>query len=124
MDTRREQLRAAKQRQRSKERQAGYGLYQLKLPLALREKLKAGMRDPRFVRRLFAFLNNEVVKVDDYPNLALLCWNQHMQHVTRRDAFDLYERNWRLLDDAALGQHERAFIDELTQEFGRGVVNA
>ena len=124
MDTRRAQLRAAKQRQRSKERRAGYGLYQLKLPLALREKLKAGMRDPQFVHRLHAFLNHEVVKVEDYPNLALLCWNQHMKHVTRSDAFDLYERNWRLLDDAELSDHERAFIEELTREFGRGVVNA
>jgi hypothetical protein len=124
MDTRREQLRAAKHRQRLKERQAGIGLYQIKLPFALREKLKTGMQDRRFVQRFFAFLNAEIINIDEYPNLALLCWNTNMKHMTRREAFDLYERNWRLLDDTDLQDHERTFMDELTQEFGRGVVNA
>ncbi len=124
MDTRREQLRTAKHRQRLKERQAGIGLYQIKLPFALREKLKTGMRDQRFVERFFTFLNAEVINIDRYPNLALLCWNRNVEYMTRREAFDLYERNWRLVDDAGLLDHERTFIDELTQEFGRGVFNA
>ena len=124
MDTRRDQLRAAKHRQRLKERQAGIGLYQIKLPIRLREKLKSGMRDDRFVQRFFAFLDHEIIDVDDYPNLALLCWNLRVKVMTRQEAFELYERNWRLLDGNDLPDEERMFIDELTTEFGRGVFNA
>ena len=124
MSTRRDQLRAAKHRQRLKEKQAGIGVYQIKLPHRLREKLKTGMQDEQFVQRFFAFLNHEIVEVDEYPSLALLCWNLRVNCITRRDAFELYERNWRLLDGNDLPDHERTFIDELTVEFGRGVFNA
>ena len=63
-----------------------------------------------------------MVRVDEYPNLKLL--NLKAPYVTRRDAFSLYERNWRLVDHAAASAHERAFIDDLAREFGRGLINA
>ena len=65
-----------------------------------------------------------MVRVDEYPNLKLLCWNLKAPCVTRREAFSLYERNWRLVDHAAASAHERAFIDDLAREFGRGLINA
>ena len=65
-----------------------------------------------------------MVRIDEYPNLALLCWNLEAPYVTRRDAFSLYERNWRLVDRDAAPEHERAFIDDLATEFGRGLINA
>ena len=65
-----------------------------------------------------------MVRVDEYPNLKLLCWNLKAPYVTRREAFSLYERNWRLVDHAAASAHERAFIDDLAREFGRGLINA
>ena len=92
MNGRREQPRAAKQRQRSGDD---------------RDDVPGGM-----------------VRVDDYPNLRLLCWNLSAPYVTRRDAFSLYERNWRLVDHATAPAHERAFIDDLAREFGRGLINA
>ena len=52
-----------------------------------------------------------MVRVDEYPNLELLCWNLEAPYVARRDAFSLYERNWRLVDRDAAPEHERAFID-------------
>ena len=124
MQTRQEQLRAAKRRQRSKDRKAGKGLYQVKLPIAFCDRLKAGMSDPDFVRRFCAFLQHEIIRVDDYPNLSLICWNRELEYMTREHAFKLYERNWRLVDDASLLDDERALIRQLTDEFGRGVINA
>ena len=124
MELRREQLRVAKRRQRAKERQAGFGLYQVKLAVQYRDRLKAGMQDERFIQDFCGFLKHEIVSIDEYPNLALLCWNQDVLYMTRREAFDLYERNWRLVDDASLEDHERGFIDELVREFGQGVINA
>ena len=41
-----------------------------------------------------------LVRVADYPNLKLLCWNVEAPCITRRNAFALYERNWRLVDVA------------------------
>ena len=65
-----------------------------------------------------------MVRVADYPNLALLCWNIKAPCVTRRNAFALYERNWRLVDVAGAPEHERVLIDDLAREFGRGLINA
>ena len=73
----------------------------------------AGSSDPR-----------GLVRVADYPNLELLCWNIGSACVTRRNAFALYERNWRLVDVAGAPEHERALIDDLAREFGRGLINA
>lgn len=65
-----------------------------------------------------------VVRVADFPNLALLCWNVEAPCITRRNAFALYERCWRLVDLAGAPEHERALIDDLAREFGRGLINA
>lgn len=82
------------------------------------------MKDAHFVERFAAFLQHELVRVDDYPGLKLLCWNLHVQYVTREDAFKLYERNWRMFDEHGLDTHERALLRELKDEFGRGFINA
>ena len=125
MDTRRtEQVRAAKRRQRQRDRIDGWKLYQIKLPADLCERLKAGMREAAFVDRLHAFLQRELLLVDDYPGLKLLCWNRHLPYITRRDAFALYERNWRFVDLPGAPDRERMLIDDLAREFGNGLINA
>ena len=125
MDTRRaEQVRAAKRRQRQRDRADGWKLYQVKLPADLCERLKAGMRESAFVDRLHALLRQELLLVDDYPGLKLLCWNRHTPYITRQDAFALYERNWRFVDLASTPDSERALIDDLAREFGNGLINA
>ena len=65
-----------------------------------------------------------MVQVDDYPNLRLLCWNVGTRCISRKHAFALYERNWRWLDVARAPDPERALIDDLAREFGRGLINA
>ena len=64
------------------------------------------------------------IEVEPYPNLKLLCWNLAVARITRRDAFAIYERNWRWIDAASTPAHERAFIDGLAEEFGGGLINA
>ena len=123
MDTRRDQLRSAKRRQRSRERAAGQVLYQVRLPAALRDRLKAGMRSAAFVKRFHAFLRHEVIRVADHPQLALLCWSLDVEYLAREDAFRLYERNWRLVDEGSLEPAERALVDALATEFGRSLLN-
>ncbi len=124
MDRRRKQLRVAKQKQRLKDRQAGFGLYQIKLPLPFLDRLKTGMHSDAFVQRLCEFLNHEMVRISAHPNLALLCWNRASGYVPREEAFRLYESNWRHVDEEAMPEQERALIDALKKDFGEGVVNA
>ena len=64
------------------------------------------------------------VDVAAYPTLELLCWNLAEPRLTRRDAFAIYERNWRWIDTAGTPAHERAFIESLAEEFGGGLINA
>ena len=124
MDPRRaEQVRTAKRRQRQRDRSDGWKLYQIKLPADLCDRLRTGMREPAFVDRLHALLRYELLVIDDYPSLKLLCWNRRTPYITRRDAFALYERNWRLVDLASTPDSERALIDELAREFGNGLIN-
>ena len=64
------------------------------------------------------------VDVASYPTLELLCRNLAEPRLTRRDAFAIYERNWRWIDTAGTPAHERAFIESLAEEFGGGLINA
>lgn len=55
----------------------------------------------------------------DYPQLARLAWAyQGATEVTAAEALNLYERNWRHIDQAALAPHERALIDGLAASLG------
>jgi len=118
------QLRSAKRRQRLKERDAGLDLYQIRLPVPICNRLRTGMQDPEFVQRLQDYIAHEIIEAAVFPNLALLIWNRDVEYLTRKDAFQLYERNWRHIDEKNIPAHERALIDQLNQEFGRGVINA
>jgi hypothetical protein len=122
--TRAEQLRAAKQRQRARDKAEGLGFYQVKLPLELIEKLKAGMSRETFPVRLANFIDVELIEPGKYKALGLLCWNRNQNFVTRDEAFQIYERNWRHVDESDLDLKELALISSLKTEFGRGVINA
>lgn len=55
----------------------------------------------------------------EHPQLARLAW-QHggAAEVTPTEALNLYERNWRHIDQAALSPHERALIHSLVTSLG------
>jgi hypothetical protein len=64
------------------------------------------------------------LRLTDYPQLQLIAWNRSVDAlIEEEEAFALYERNWRYVDEAALLPHERQLIAHLTQAFGHGVMN-
>jgi hypothetical protein len=121
--TRAEQLRRAKQAQRERVRALGLVHYQIELPRADAERLKAGVRQPDFAQRFKAFLDETVIAVDAYANLKALCWNRDARYLGAAEAFRLYERNWRHIDHSNMTGAERALIARLAQRFGNGVLN-
>lgn len=121
--TRTEQLRNAKRAQRERDREQGLVLYQAKLHEPTAKRLRAAFGIPGFEEQLRQYLNEVVIDVDEFPNLKLLCWNRTGKYVADRDAFGLYERNWRFVDTRHLSELERALIDRLATKYGNGVLN-
>ena len=124
VEHRKSQLREAKQRQRERDRAAGLVLYQTKLPQHLARRLKAGLNNPAFRKQFSTFLETELIEVSEFQQLKQLCWNLKAEFITRADAFAIYERNWRFIDQLALEPNEHNLIDELVEELGNGVINA
>jgi hypothetical protein len=122
-ERRREQLRRAKRAQRERERAAGLVTLPLKLPARLAERLRRAAALPGFEGNLGKFLDEALVKVADYENLAGLCWNRSERYLGAEEAFRLYERNWRFVDQARMRPAERALIERLAARFGNGVLN-
>lgn len=57
----------------------------------------------------------------DYPQLKQLAWQvQGADTLSPKEALDIYERNWRHLDEQALTLHERQLIDALRLAFEGG----
>lgn len=119
-----EQLRAAKRAQRERERRRGVVSYAVKLPGRDAERLRAGMARPEFVRRLQVFLEEHLIPVEKYGNLAALMWNRTDRYVTDAEAFRIYERNWRFVDQRRMKPAERALVDRLVRKYGNGVLHA
>lgn len=59
--------------------------------------------------------------MSEYPQLRLLAWNLTEDAVlTPEQAFSLYERNWRHIDQSALCGAERRLIEDLIKTVGNG----
>jgi len=63
------------------------------------------------------------VRTADYPQLTLLLWNRRADELDGREAFALYEANWRHIDVDHLTPAEAALIQQLTREYGGGLLN-
>lgn len=122
--SRKEQLRRAKRAQRDRERQAGLVNVQLVLPQQTAAKLRALRTRPEFTQLLEAALDRVVIHLGDYPQLNDLAWNRTDDFIPAKEAFQLYERNWRFVDLDRLEPHERDLLDRLRVEYGSGVINA
>ena len=64
-----------------------------------------------------------MVLIDKYPQLKLIAWNIHTKEIDEQMALDLYELNWRYIDEQTLQPQERQLISELVDHFGKGVLN-
>ena len=62
---------------------------------------------------------------NDYPELRLICWHRSAdQPMDEEEAFAIYERNWRYVDQDMLTDAEKALIERLKKTYGNGVINA
>ena len=118
-----EQLRIAKRKQRERDRAAGLALCQVKLPQNAARRLRQALAIPGFDAALEQFLDEAIVETRKFPNVKLLCWNRAAAFLTGRDAFAVYERNWRFVDSGNMPEDERALIRRLAEKYGRGVLN-
>jgi hypothetical protein len=94
------------------------------VPAELAAKLAAARRGRGFVEFLDSALDRVVVRLADYPQLRDLAWNRVDEFIPATEAFQLYERNWRLLDPQTLDEGERRLIARLKAEFGNNEINA
>ena len=63
----------------------------------------------------------EVIALGSYPQLKSLAWHvQGAESLTPRQAWDIYVRNWRHIDEAAVSAKERKLIDQLRATFEPG----
>lgn len=63
------------------------------------------------------------IRLTDYPQLRLLAWQvQGTEFLSPTEAWDIYERNWRHMDEQTLTVEEQRLIDALRMAFG-GVGN-
>lgn len=61
------------------------------------------------------------IRLKEYPQLNQLAWQAHgADTLSPIEAWDIYERNWRHLDEQALTEHERQLIDALRLAFAGG----
>lgn len=63
------------------------------------------------------------VKTADYLQLTLLLWSRRAEEIDGREAFALYEANWRHIDVDHLTPAEAALIQRLAHEYGGGLLN-
>ena len=64
------------------------------------------------------------LKIGNYPQLTLLAWSRRPDDIiTAEEAFALYESNWRFVDQDLLDDQERELIDDLTETYGKGLMN-
>ncbi|MGC0250275.1 helix-turn-helix domain-containing protein [Pseudactinotalea sp. Z1748] len=61
------------------------------------------------------------ITVGDYPGLRTLAWQTDAgTTITETEALNLYERGWRHLNQEALTDHEKAFIQHLADTYSNG----
>jgi hypothetical protein len=61
------------------------------------------------------------ISLEEYPQLRQLAWQVNsVETLSPTEAWDMYERNWRHMDEQALTAIERQLIDALRQAFGGG----
>jgi len=106
-----------------REKTAGEVVVPLKLAARDAERVRAAMARPEFTSRLRGLLDDALVEVAAYENLAALCRNRRDRYLGAEEAFRLYERNWRLVDRRRMKPAERALIERLAARYGNGVLN-
>ena len=120
-----EQVRRAKRAQRARDRDIGLETVALKLPRTCAEPLRLAARLPGFEDALKDFLGERIVRVAEFPMLRDLIWTgRRRELLPAREAFDIYERNWRFVNPSELDQNEKGLVERLCRQFGGGFLHA
>jgi transcriptional regulator with XRE-family HTH domain len=84
--------------------------------------LELTLHDPRSVSAARpADALPSVIRLADYPQLKQLAWQLgDAQELTPAQALELYERNWRHVNRAAMPPHERDLVQRLAAALGGG----
>lgn len=62
------------------------------------------------------------VRVGDFPQLQAIAWQLRAEtELTGEEALQLYERNWRHVDQDAMSDAERALVRQLADAHSKGV---
>jgi hypothetical protein len=65
-----------------------------------------------------------MVDIRHYPQLRMITWHlPDTIFIEEQDAFAIYERNWRFIDEPSLTETEKQLIQHLTDEYGQGLLN-
>ena len=63
----------------------------------------------------------DMIRLSDFPELKRLAW--HMpgaEEVSPLEALEMYERNWKHVDEESMTERERALIASIVHHFGGG----
>lgn len=67
--------------------------------------------------------SEKTVRLGDYPQLHAIAWQLRAEtELSSFEALQLYERNWRHVDQAAMTDAERAFVQQLADTHSGGVL--
>ncbi|TPM36297.1 hypothetical protein FJ958_00180 [Mesorhizobium sp. B2-3-5] len=59
----------------------------------------------------------------EFPELQALLWSRDAARpIPAEEAFALYERNWRFVDQTRLTAREELIIQDLADKFGHGIL--
>lgn len=93
----------------------------LGLRLALDEPQTQGRKPARDVTARPT--SEKTVRLGDYPQLHAIAWQLRAEtELSSFEALQLYERNWRHVDQAAMTDAERAFVQQLADTHSGGVL--
>ena len=63
------------------------------------------------------------IRAGDFPQLRAIAWQLRPEtELTGIEALQLYERNWRHVDQATMSDDERAFVQQLADTYSAGVL--
>ena len=64
-----------------------------------------------------------MIRLDQYPQLKLVARNRHSELIDEAEALELYEVNWRFIDESSLSTKEQNLINLLVKNYGNGVLH-
>ncbi len=86
--------------------------------------LEFELNDPLIKNRPQGAVKNTLpkrIRISNYKQLKRLAWQlKASQELTPIEALDIYERNWRHVDVAAMEPREKKLLDQLLAAYGRG----